>query len=101
MYLNLISPNAFPRIALPAPAALRSYEDALHTVYYYIGKYADEINALAESRGFEARQRLLYMLVKFVFCWREMNLPAQALEDEVPQLIAWAGEQAEAPAAAG
>ena len=101
MYLNLISPNAFPQLTLPAPSSLRSYEDALHAVYYYIGKYAEPINAVARSRGFEARQRLLYMLVKIVFCWREMALPAEALETEVPQLIAWAAEQPDAPAAAG
>ncbi len=92
MYIDLISHNAFPRLALPAPAGLDSYADAMHAVYYYIGTYAGRINAVEEKRGFEARQRLLYMLIQFVFRWRELGLPVKALEAEVPELIAWAEE---------
>lgn len=93
MYIDLISHNDFPRLSLPAPAGLDSCADAMHAVYYYIGKYAERINGLAASRGFEARQRLLYMLIRFVFRWRELALPADALEAEVPALISWAENQ--------
>ena len=99
MYIDLISHNAFPRLALPAPVGLDSYADAMHAVYYYIGTYAGRINAVGEKRGFEARQRLLYMLIQFVFRWREVGLPVKALEAEVPELIAWAEEEPEVRAA--
>ena len=58
MYIDLLSHNAFPRLSLPAPAGLDSYADAMHAVYYYIGTCAGRINAVGETRGFEARQRL-------------------------------------------
>lgn len=89
MYIDLISHNDFPGLSLPPPAGLDSCADAMHAVYYYIGKYAGRINGIAGSRGFEARQRLLYMLIQFVFRWRELALPVGALEAEVPALIAW------------
>ena len=93
MYIDLISHNDFPGLSLPPPAGLDSCADAMHAVYYYIGKYAGRINGIAGSRGFEARQRLLYMLIQFVFRWRELALPVGALEAEVPALIAWVEDE--------
>ena len=80
MYIDLISHNPFPELALPSPTSLDTHADAMQAVYYFIGKYAVRINTICEEKGFEARQRLLYMLIKLVL----------SLERDVLELIEWA-----------
>ena len=89
MYIDLISHNPFPELALPFPTSITTHADAMQAVYYFIGKYAQRINRICEEKGFEVRQRLLYMLIKLVFSWRELKLPLPALSTEVPELISW------------
>ena len=89
MYIDLISHNPFPALAFPSPTSLDTHADAMQAVYYFIGKYAVRINTICEEKGFEARQRLLYMLIKLVFVWRETGLSLQSLERDVLELIEW------------
>ena len=90
MYIDLVSHNPFPELALPSPVSLDTHADAMQAVYYFIGKYAVRINMICEEKGFEARQRLLYMLIKLVFVWRETGLSLRSLERDVLELIEWA-----------
>ena len=89
MYIDLVSHNPFPELALPSPTSLDTHADAMQAVYYFIGKYAVRINMICEEKGFEARQRLLYMLIKLVFVWRETGLSLRSLERDVLELIEW------------
>ena len=89
MYIDLISHNPFPELVLPSPVSLDTHADAMQAVYYFIGKYAVRINMICEEKSFEARQRLLYMLVKLVFVWRETGLSLRSLERDVLELIEW------------
>ena len=89
MYIDLISHNPFPELARPLPTSISTHADAMQTVYHYIGKYAVRINMICEEKGFEARQRLLYMLIKLVFVWRETGLSLRSLERDVLELIEW------------
>lgn len=90
MYIDLISHNPFPELALPLPTSISTHADAMQAVYHYIGKYAVRINTICEVKGFEARQRLLYMLIQLVFVWREVGLSLPSLERDVLELIEWA-----------
>ena len=93
MYIDLVSHNPFPELNLPLPAMLDSHSDAIQTVYHYIGKYAQRINRLDEEKGYDARQRFLFMLIQLVFAWREIGLSMESLEREIPELISWAEER--------
>lgn len=96
-HISLTSSDPFVPVSLPRPAALFTYGDALAAVHYYIGKYAVRLNDIAASRGYESRQRVLYMIVRLIFFWKEKALPVNALEEEVPALFDWA-ENEPAPA---
>ena len=89
MYIDLISHNPFPELALSLPTSISTHADAMQTVYHYIGKYALRINTICDEKGFEARQRLLYMLIQLVFVWREVGLSLPSLERDVLELIEW------------
>lgn len=90
MYIDLVSHNDFPSLAIPLPASLDSYTNAIQTVYHYIGKYADRINGINATEGFEARQRFLFMLIQLVFSWSEKKLSIETLSAEISNLIEWA-----------
>ena len=56
MYIDLVSHNPFPELALPSPVSLDTHADAMQAVYYFIGKYAVRINMICEEKGFEATE---------------------------------------------
>ena len=89
-HINLTSTEPFIPAELPRPARLTSYREAISTVNYYVGRYADRINEIASSQGYESRQRLLFAIVRLIFFWKEKKLPVTELEDEVTGLLEWA-----------
>ena len=89
-HINLTSTEPFIPADLPRPARLTTYGEAISTVNYYVGRYADRINKIAFSQGHESRQRVLFAIVRLIFFWKEKRLPVTSLEDEVPGLLEWA-----------
>ena len=73
-HINLTSTEPFIPAELPRPARLTSYREAISTINYYVGRYADRINEIASTQGHESRQRLLFAIVRLIFFWKETLL---------------------------
>ena len=77
------------------PEKLETEEDLWLAAQHYISEYHLSINTIRKMYGYEARQRTLYVIFKFLEKAMGDHVPLQQIEDTVPSVILFCANNAE------
>ena len=86
-YYDLIEDKEFEALDISKPGKLETEDDERLALQYIISTFRMSINAIRKMYGYEARQKTLYVISKFLGHARMTHIPVDDLEGQIAMLL--------------
>ena len=94
-YYDLIEDKELEELNISKPEKLETEMDERLALQYFVSNFRMSINLIRKMYGYEARQKTLYVIGKFLEHARITHIPFHELEGSIAMLLVGCGNMAD------